>query len=62
MSVEEAPPMRDLDALKGLLETDYKGLYKLLTKENKKAFWRRIIKEFAIDESKKIVPESIIFF
>lgn len=58
----EEPPQVDLDALKGLLETDYRGLYSQLTKENKKAFWRSIIKEFALDEDKKIVPESIIFF
>lgn len=62
IKVEEAPPKRDLDALKGLLETDYRGLYQLLTKENKKAFWRRTIKEFTFDENKKIIPESIIFF
>lgn len=62
IDVDEKPPEKDLDALKGLLETDYRGLYNQLTKENKKAFWRRIIKEFAIDEDKKIVPESIIFF
>ena len=62
IDVDEKPPERDLDALKGLLETDYRGLYSQLTKENKKAFWRRIMKEFAIDEHKKIVPESIIFF
>jgi DNA invertase Pin-like site-specific DNA recombinase len=62
IKIEEAPPKRDLDALKGLLETDYRGLYDQLTKENKKAFWRRIIKEFAIDEHRKIVPESIVFF
>lgn len=62
LDVEEKPPERDLDALRGILETDYRGLYSQLTKENKKAFWRRIIKEFKIDEHKKIVPESIIFF
>ena len=62
IDIAEKPPERDLDALKGLLETDYRGLYQQLTKENKKAFWRRIIKEFTIDENKKIVPESIIFF
>ena len=62
IDIEEAPPKKDLDALKGLLETDYRGLYNQLNKENQKAFWRRIIKEFAIDEGKKIVPESIIFF
>lgn len=62
IDTEEPPPQRDLDALRGLLETDYRGLYSQLTKENKKAFWRRTIKEFAIDEHKKIVPESIVFF
>ena len=62
IDINEKPPERNLDALKGILETDYRGLYAQLTKENKKAFWRRIIKEFAIDEHKKIVPESIIFF
>lgn len=62
LDIEEKPQARNLDALKGLLETDYKGLYAQLTKENQKAFWRRIIKEFVIDENKKIVPESIIFF
>jgi hypothetical protein len=62
IDTEEPPPQRDLDALKGILETDYRGLYNELTKENKKAFWRRIIKEFTVDEHKKIVPESIIFF
>lgn len=62
IDIEEEPPQRDLEALKGILETDYRGLYSHLTKENKKAFWRRIIREFAIDEDKKIVPDSIIFF
>lgn len=62
IDVTEPPPMRDLDAIKGILETDYKGIYGKLTRENKKAFWRSFIKEFTIDESKKIIPESIIFF
>ena len=62
MDIVEAPPKRDLDAIKGILETDYRGIYAKLTKENKKAFWRSFIKEFAIDEHKKIIPESIIFF
>ena len=62
LDVEEVPPQKDLDALKGILESDYKTIYSHLTKENKKAFWRNTIKEFAIDEHKKIVPESIIFF
>lgn len=62
IDIDEKPPEKDLDALKGLLETDYRGLYAQLTKENKKAFWRRIIKEFSVDEHKKIIPGSIVFF
>ncbi|MBR2388205.1 MAG: recombinase family protein [Clostridia bacterium] len=62
LDTTEPPPKRNIDALKGVLETDYRGIYAKLTKENKKAFWRSFIKEFVIDENKKIVPESIIFF
>lgn len=62
IDINEKPPERNLDALKGILEADYKTIYSQLTKENKKAFWRNTIKEFTIDEHKKIVPESIIFF
>ena len=62
LDVEEVPPKKDLDALKGILESDYKTIYSHLTKENKKAFWRNTIKEFTLDEQKRIIPESIIFF
>ena len=62
IDVSEAPPKQDLDAIKGILETDYRGIYAKLTKENKKAFWRSFIKEFTLDKNRKIVPESIIFF
>jgi DNA invertase Pin-like site-specific DNA recombinase len=62
LDVEEEPPKKDLDALKGIMESDYRTIYSHLTKENKKAFWRNTLKEFAMDEHKKIVPESIIFF
>lgn len=62
LNVEEEPPKKDLDALRGILESDYRTIYSHLTKENKKAFWRNTIREFTIDEHKKIVPESIIFF
>ena len=62
LDVVELPPKKDLDVLKGILESDYKTIYSHLTRENKKAFWRNTIKEFTIDENKEIVPESIIFF
>jgi len=58
----EQPQGQNLDALKGLLETDYKTLYDNLDRQHKKAFWRNLIKEFTVDENKKIIPESIIFF
>ena len=62
LDTTEPLPKKDLDSIKGILETDYRGIYAKLTKENKKAFWRSFIKEFKVDEHKKIVPESIIFF
>ncbi len=62
--LEEAdkPIERNLDGLKELLESDFRTLYDSLDKDHKKAFWRNTIKEFTIDENRKIVPESIIFF
>lgn len=62
IDVEEKPVERNLDTLKGMLEMDYMALYNELDKEHKKAFWRNLIKEFTLDENKKIKPESIIFF
>jgi DNA invertase Pin-like site-specific DNA recombinase len=62
LDIPKELPKRNLDAIKGILETDYREIYAKLSKENKKAFWRSFIKEFGIDENKKIVPESIIFF
>ena len=59
---EEKPVERDLEMLKGLLETDYKALYAELDKEHRKAFWRKLIKEFKVDENRKIIQDSIIFF
>ena len=52
----------NIEALKEVLESDWKAIYNELNKENKRAFWRGIIREFTIDEDRKIVPESIIFF
>lgn len=62
IDVVEKPVQRNLEPLKELLASDYKALYDQLDKAHKKAFWRKLIKEFSIDENKKIIPESIIFF
>lgn len=61
-SLEQPQEEKDLTALKELLESDFRTLYEALDKPHKKAFWRKIIKEFTLDENKQIVPESIIFF
>ena len=58
----EQPEERNLDALKELLQTDYRTIYNALDKEHKKAFWRNLIKEFTLDENKRVVASSIIFF
>ena len=56
------PEERDLTALKKLMESDYRTIYDALDKTHKRAFWRKIIKEFTIGADRKIDPESIIFF
>ncbi len=61
-AVMKQEPERDLSALKELVESDWRTIYEALDKPHRKAFWRKIIKEFTVDEDKQIVPESIIFF
>lgn len=58
----DKPEERDLTALKDLVESDYRTIYEALDRPHRKAFWRNTIKEFALDEDKQIIPESIIFF
>lgn len=40
---------RDITPLKELLNTDFRGLYELMTLENKRRFWRGIIKEIHVE-------------
>ena len=58
----EKPEERDMEKLQELVESDYRTIYNALDKPHKKAFWRNIIKEFAVGEDRNIIPESIIFF
>lgn len=62
LDITEEPPERNLDALKGVMESPYKEMYADMTKETKKAFWRNLLREFAITEDKKVDEKSIIFF
>ncbi len=51
---------RDLTIYQELLKCDWIELYNALTKENKRAFWRKYIKAIKIDVNGKI--DEIIFF
>lgn len=62
LETADKPEERDLTALKQVLESDYRSIYEALDRPHKKAFWRNIIKEFAVDDNRQIIPESIIFF
>ena len=57
----ETPPeaKRDLTPLKELLETDFRTLYNTFDQEEKRRFWRNIIKEIKLDGN---LPCSVIFF
>lgn len=62
LDVEETPVECNLEPLKELLKTDYKTMYNALDRQHKKAFWRNLIKEFTVNEDRKVVAESVIFF
>lgn len=51
---------RDLTKYEELLKSDWKDIYAALTKENKRAFWHKFIKEIVVDEKGKF--KDIIFF
>ena len=42
---ELPPPERDITPLQELLKTDFEGIYKTLDQEEKRRFWRGIVKE-----------------
>lgn len=46
---EAPPPERDIDPLREILKTDFEGIYKALDREEKRRFWRGLIKEIKVD-------------
>ena len=42
---------RDLTVYEELLKSDWRELYNALNKENKRAFWRKYVKEIVVDEN-----------
>lgn len=47
--IEVEGPPRDVTNLKELLETDFKSLYKSLDDEDRRMFWRELIKEIKVE-------------
>lgn len=43
------PAEIDIDALRATLETDFRGIYETLSKEDKRRFWRGLIKEIHVE-------------
>lgn len=54
---EDDPAERDLSGIKELLETDFRSIYKSLSEEDKRRFWRGIIKEIRVEgkEAKEVI-------
>lgn len=48
------PGAKDLSGVKQMLETDFLTIYKDLDREDKRRFWRSIIKEIHVDENANI--------
>ena len=54
------PEERDLSRYQELLGSGWQELYKALNKENRRAFWRKYIKEIHLDNNADVT--DIIFF
>lgn len=58
---QETPQVeRDINPLKELLKTDFRALYEAMTRENKRRFWRSIIKEIHLEPNGKQV-KTVVF-
>lgn len=49
--VQDAPEEKDVSVLKEMLETDFQTIYKGLSDEDKRRFWRALIKEIHVEGS-----------
>lgn len=58
-SLDAPSEERDLSALKALLDTDIESLYSTFTLEEKRFFWRSVIKEIRFDISRNITVEFL---
>lgn len=56
--IPEDPADRDLSKLKEMLETDFRSIYLTLNPEDRRRFWRSIIKEIHVEGNH---PVSVVF-
>lgn len=56
----EDPAEKDLSGLKAVLEVDFREIYTTLEPEDKRRFWRSIIKEIHIDEQAQFVDVDFL--
>mgnify|MGYP007007451759 CR=1 FL=1 len=49
----------NINKLKELLSTDFRSLYEMLDREERRSFWQQLLSEIEIDENKKI--KRVIF-
>ena len=47
----DEPDESDIEALRATLETDFRGIYETLTEEDKRRFWRGLIKEIHVEKN-----------
>ena len=59
IAILEEPEETDIDALRATLETDFRGIYETLDPEDKRRFWRGLIKEIHIKGNN---VQSVDFF
>ena len=59
-SALEPQEERDMSVYEELLKSDWKTIYNALTKENKRAFWRKYIKEIRVNKDGSF--KEVIFF
>ena len=56
---EAPPPERDLEPLREVLNADFESVYLTLDPEDKRRFWRSIIKEIQVED---LNVKDVIFF
>lgn len=56
---EAPPPERDIEPLKEILNTDFKAIYETFDQEEKRRFWRGIIKEIKFNDKEIVGVEFL---